>query len=150
MITIDKENVMDIYEEMLPLLEAHFDEVGVYKEFTLDPEWNTYSCLEDEEDLVCYTVRDNGKLVGYVVYIMHPSLHYKDETFAEMDVIYLDPNYRGGTTAAQLLMDAEDYCYNHGATMITMRMKVYLAFETLAKDLSYDKMEYVYTKYLGD
>lgn len=150
MISIGKESLMELKDELLPLFKAHADEVRPYREFSLNPLWEIYEQLEDDDKVVMYVARDGDDIIGYVIYFVSESLHYRNEVFATMDIVYLDPEYRGGNTAEILLQEAEDYLYSIGVTMIDMRMKVFASFESLAKHMNYDKMEYVYTKYLGD
>ena len=150
MIEIKKESIKDIKEEMLPLLVLHKEEVAPYDFLELNPAWDLYDAGEDAGSFVVYTVRDDGVLVGYLAYLINQSLHYQDERFAYADVIFLQDAYRHSYTANDLLTYAEaDLTDNYGVTMMLLHMKVKAPFETLALCQDYDKMEYVYTKYVG-
>lgn len=152
MITFDVESMVEMREEITPLFIKHKDEVAVYDFFELDPDWDTYKFYEDAGKYVHFTARDeDGTLVGYVSYAVTNSLHYKAEIYATMDLIYLHEDYRHTGIAEDMMEFAENYLKeNYGVTMLTIHMKTRAPFETLALSLDYDKMEYLYTKYVGD
>ncbi len=151
MITFDKDSLNNIDKDSFTeLLHSHKKEVAPYQELVLNPDWDYYERLEDEDMFVIFTAKNGDNLVGYVAYFISNSLHYKDSTFATMDIIYLSPEERGTGTAKSLVAFAEDYLINdYKVNMIDMRMKVFAPFEELAKSMDYDKMEYLYTKYIG-
>lgn len=152
MITFQIESIVDIQDEILPLLHKHKDEVAVYDFFQLDVEWDAYEAAEDTGKFVMFTAREeDGDLVGYVAYWVSQSPHYRAEKYGVMDVIYLHEDYRHTGVATDMMEYAEKVMKSeYGITMLTIHMKVWAPFETLATSLDYDKMEYLYTKYVGD
>lgn len=96
MITIQNESGMTLHDEILPLIQAHWHEIGAYGEdVPLDPDWQNYAVLEVSGLLHVATARVDGKLVGYCVTLVAPHLHYKSTVFAINDLIYVLPEYRG-------------------------------------------------------
>ena len=150
MITYQKRFISEIKEDLLPLLEKHKEEVAVYDFFSLNVMWDVYESAEDAGDFVCYTAEDDGTIIGYVAYFISEAVHYADEVYAVMDVIFLDEAYRHSPVSRELMQYAEEElrrCFN--ITMLTIHMKVWLTFKQLADDLGYDLKELMYTKYVG-
>jgi hypothetical protein len=149
MIIYQQEKFEDVYEQLAPLFEEHYREIAMYKDkISLNPDYEAYLGLGDS--LVCVTARDGETIVGYSFYFVKPHIHYKDHLYAYNDIIFLDKNYRGGETALQLTSLAEDTLYDLGVSVITMHMKSYAPFETLMKVQGFEKIEYLYSKYIGD
>jgi GNAT superfamily N-acetyltransferase len=150
MITYQVEKITDDFiEEVTPLLEEHYKDIAMYQDkIDLNPDWDTYKLI-DGDGFVAITARDDEKLIGYTAYFIKNNLHYKDHIFAVNDVIYLDKEYRGGTTAVDMLMYTEEVLEDLGVSVATMHMKTFAPFETLMQCLSFDKAEFLYTKYIG-
>lgn len=96
-------------------------------------------------------VYKDGKLIGYSVFILKPSLHYASTVFAHVDVIYIDPSFRGGTVGARLLCKTEEYAKQLKADVIIHHAKpnVPAIIQPLYK-LGYSMYEYILGKYVGD
>ena len=92
MITYQEELFKDIYEEMKPLLELHWEELAVNKDIRpLDVDVEGYTRVNEAGLLRIYTVREDNKLIGYAAFVINRSLHYKTWTSAICDVYYIDP-----------------------------------------------------------
>lgn len=145
------EKFADVFEELYPMFLKHKDEVAPYSFFELNINEAFYNKLEGLGNLLTVVAReDNGDAVGYVIYIVSESPHYMDEIYAVMDVIFVEDSHRHTGLASDLVSYAEDLLVkDYGVTMTTIHMKVFKAFEGLATSLGYDKMEYLYTKYVG-
>lgn len=151
MIGYNVETLAQCLEEMKPLLEEHYSEIAMYKDkIELNPDYDTYFALEENGHLHIVTVRDEGKLIGYYVSYIHKNMHYQDHLFAVNDVLFLHPDYRGGTVAYRMIRYAEEQLKALGVSVIMLHMKVAYPFEELCQALGMDKAEYVYTKFLGD
>jgi hypothetical protein len=93
-----RERVHGLWPELMPLLEAHWSEVA-YHGYPLRVNRAAYEALEDAGSLRVYTMRVNGELVGYAVYVKHPSIRH-EFVQAHQDGIYVKPEYRGGAGLA--------------------------------------------------
>ena len=144
------EKLVDIIEEMYPMLVDHFKEAedGVVedKEYRLNVDWSTYKRLEDIGVLYVLTVRDNGKLVGYNWYVVHPSLHMMDCNTAHEDIHYLLPSHRKGWTAVKMFKFAEQFLKSKGANRIMIGVKVKGNRDKLFKYLGYEVTEKLFMK----
>lgn len=150
MITIDKEQLIPLKDELLPLFEEHYKEVPAYAQLEVDPAWDLYEAYEADEDLVFFVARKEGEIIGYVCYLLGTYLHCQNETIADMNIIYVKPEYRGTNLGACLISEAEEHLFEVGVSIATINMKASASFETLAKSLDYDRMEIMYSKYLGE
>ena len=95
MIQFALERTADIKDEVKPLIEKHWQQVALNKDIVkLAPDWKQYSLLELAGMMRVYTARKDSKLVGYFAVIINKHLHYKNDTFAVCDVLYVDPEHK--------------------------------------------------------
>lgn len=98
----------DLFFEMKPLLERHWDEIALKDAFgPVDIDENAYRALYECGMLHVTTARDEGRLVGYAVYFVMHNFHYKTRRVAESDVFFLLPEYRKGLAGFRLLREAD-------------------------------------------
>lgn len=151
MIEYLEESIKDVLEEMKPLLVAHYKEVHAFPDkIPFNPDYELYFLLEEHNNLHVLTIRDDGKLVGYIIAFVRTNPHYQDHVYAVNDIIYLDPEYRHTDVSRNMLMIAED-CYRRlGASVITYHMKVSVPFKSLCESVGLEHKENMYMKYIGD
>lgn len=147
MITYQKEKLFDIFEEIEPLLEKHYEEVAVYKDkIEYAPDWVKYKSLEDGDMLKVATVRDDGKLVGYYFCIVTPNLHYSKDVYSVNDIVLIKPEYRNAKVGVGLFQYVEEWMKELGVSVMSMHMKTFLPFDSLCKGLDWDYTERLYLK----
>jgi len=104
-------------QEMLPLLRANWRESSSYEEgIEADPDFERYRKLDAAGMCLCITAREEGRLVGYVVYVVTHSTHHKTIMCGIGDAAYTDPQHRG--VGNQLLKIAEKHLKVAGVTRI--------------------------------
>ena len=81
-------------EEVKPLLKKHWEESEDLG-FPLDPDYELYLRIEREGLTRSFSVRDNGKIVGYAVFIVRHHPHYRTVVTANADVIFIEKEFRG-------------------------------------------------------
>lgn len=151
MITYQEEKLCTCFEEMIPLLEEHWEEVALYKDkVILDIDIERYLTLENLGSLHVVTVRDSDVLVGYFISFINPHLHYKSTVYALNDVLFICPEYRHQKVAKDLFSFAESGLKKRGVDVIILHMKVDHPFHTLSNYLGYEQAEYTYSKYVGE
>ncbi len=105
MITFQRENAVDVLDEIVPLAVAHDIEVkdAIAEEFPLNINRAAYIRLDTIGVLRVFTARDGDLLAGYVIMMICPSLRRDGLTIAMEDALYLCPQYRKAGNAVKLL-----------------------------------------------
>ena len=80
---------------MLPLLKAHHAEISDDADIPFDPNFDMYKKIEDLENMITFTVRKNGELIGYNSFFINFNLHFSSSFQAVQDVIYIGKEHRG-------------------------------------------------------
>jgi GNAT superfamily N-acetyltransferase len=141
------ERASALWTEIGPLLQAHFDEIAHDRTLKLEPYHLAYMQFEAAGSLRCYTARVEGKLVGYLVVVIAPHMHYVSLLQATQDVIYVDPEHRKSGTGLGLLRFAERHLEQDGVDVISQHVKI--AHPTLGKVLEhmgYEPVDTIYVK----
>ena len=150
-ITYQQDSVASYEKDAKDLLQAHWEEIALNKHaIKLNPDWEAYYELEDQDMLKVFTARSDGKLVGYFVVICRKHLHYKDNLFAFNDVLYLSQEYRKGMTGPKLMKFAEKCLKEDGVDVLVVNTKRHKPFDQLLVWLGYKHAENIYTKLLRD
>ena len=107
---IGSEHFLDIYDELLPLFREHHRELGPYKDrMPLAPNLPVYEFLQSVDQLVTFTARQDGRLVGYLVAKTGPGLHYAQTNQAITDIPYVHPDLPNrGMVMMRLFKAAEE------------------------------------------
>ena len=92
-----------LFDELVPLIAGHHLEISRFKDLELRPDWESYSKLSDAGVLRTYTARDNGKLVGYAIFVVQKHPHFSGSTQASEDLLYLEPSMRLGRIGLDFL-----------------------------------------------
>jgi len=108
-----------------PLFERHYREASADLSVPLDPNWDLYDTMEQKGLEVCIALRKGGALVGYVVYLMAPHLHY-DHIVAEADVFFIDQGHRSGWLGVKLFQVAEELLREKGVSEVCNRIKLHV------------------------
>ena len=151
MFTYQQEFLDTCLSDMDHLLKMHWEQIALNKEkIKLNPDFDAYKELEAQGKLKIFTVRHDKELVGYFVVLVGYNIHYKDHLFAQNDVIYVHPDYRKGSTGANLISFAEKCLKEDNVSVLSINTKVHKPFDPLMERLGFNLIERVYSKYLGD
>lgn len=94
-ISFQEEKIIDLREEIEPLLIKHWEELANNKDTRpLDVDFDLYIKLNEDGFIKVFTARIEGELIGYASFFIANNLHYKTWKYATADVYYLDPAYR--------------------------------------------------------
>lgn len=143
-----EERVSALWDESMPLLERHFDEIAHYKDIALAPDQVTYEEMERAGVLRCYTARHNGELVGYAVFFVRPGMHYRHSLQAIQDVLFVVPERRVGTTGIRLIRFAEARLKALGVQVVYHHAKLTNRVGELLVKLGYELVDQLYAKRL--
>lgn len=151
MIEYSVEKLADCLEEIAPLLSDHYEEVAMYQDkVALEPDYDRYLTLADQDILHVVTARDGGDLIGYFISFLMPHIHYSSHTYAVNDILFLDKRYRNASAGKGMFEFAETALKELGVSVMTIHMKTAIPFDSLCESLGYDYAERNYTKYIGE
>ena len=151
MIKFDIEKYSQWGEDIKELTKLHYDEVAVNKDvIPLDPDWDRYKYLCDNNLLLCITARDEKKLVGYSIFFITKHIHYKSTTYATNDVLYLHPNYRKGSLGLKLIKISEKFLKEINADKILWHIKFNKDFRSILHRLGYVDEDVIVGKIIKD
>jgi GNAT superfamily N-acetyltransferase len=134
--------------EMQELFPAHYEELCVTKDFPLVPDYDKYKQMCDLGMLKAVTVSAGDELIGYIIFIIQPHLHYKTCITAFEDIYYVKPEYRKGRIGIRLFQYAEKVLREAGVNRIIMHTKIHLDNSKLFEYLGYKHSDKIYTKIL--
>lgn len=147
MLTFQVESLADVREEAEPLLIRHWQEIALNQDTVpLDPDWAAYEKLEHAGRLCITTVRENGRLIGYVSDLIGGNLHYLSLRLAENDIFWLAPEHRRGRTGARLILESERNATALGVNKLVKRVKLHNDVGPFLERLGYVAIERVYVK----
>lgn len=150
-LTYGKEKLAECYAEGVELLHLHWQEIAPYQDLlTLNPDMDIYRTAEEKGTLHIITARDNGKLVGYIILMVHRHLHYKHVLIATDDIHFLHPDYRQGGAGVRLFMSAEKEMRKLGVKILVMRTKANHDHGVLFERLGYSALDRTFSKRLDD
>lgn len=103
MIAMGFEQWADAQPAIARLCGQHWKEIAGNQDcIPLDPNWETYATLADAGKVKLLTVRDDGRLVGYMIVFIWGHLHYKSTLHAAEDIYFLLPEYRRGMLGVRM------------------------------------------------
>ena len=149
-LTYQKEDWIVFMEDCGELIVAHWQDVALDQATVeLDPDWDTYNCIDAQGGLEVVTARDEGTLVGYSIHIISTHIHYKNLKIAEGDVFWLDSAYRRGMAGIKLLKAAEKHLVAIGVDKVINKVKLHKDVVRIFERLGYTAIERVYAKGLA-
>ena len=147
-ITFQSERATECFSEALPLLQAHWDEVANYQDIKLDPDFEVYAMLEETGKLKTYTARNaERKLIGYFVAFVSHHPHHRKSLQANLDIIFILPEYRGGT-GRKFISWCENQLRDEGVQVVYQHLKIAHDKAALMQKLGYEAIDKVYGKRL--
>ena len=153
MITAMVEKFGNDFSEIKALLQLHYKELALNQDrVPLDPRWDVYNEYEESGTLVYVTLREAGQLIGYVICIVAPGLHYKTCLTAIMDIMFVDPSKRDTLArGALMLIDTlEAELRRRGVQRWFMGTKLHKDIGAIFKRRKFVAVEMTYTKWIGD
>jgi len=114
-----------------------------------DPDFDKMAMLEKLDLWHILTVRNNGKLIGYLWALLAPHLHYRNSgLMLIVDAYYIAPEYRRGTGVG-LLKFMEAFACEKKAIKIYLTCKVHRDQTKLFTALGYRLSDYAFIKRIG-
>jgi GNAT superfamily N-acetyltransferase len=151
MITFHVESVEERLEELKELLPMHYHELALNQDkVPLDPQYDVYIERERRGELLFMTMREGGELVGYFIGFIAPGLHYKTCLTCTMDIFYVRPDKRNGSSGIKLFKHVENECIRRGVKRWFVGSKVHKDASAIFERLGFNRVEIYYSKWLGE
>lgn len=147
MITYLVEPWSQVKQEIVNLIDKHWEEVAVYRDqITLKIQWDAYDAMEKQGMLHCVALRNEGALIGYYIGIVKPHLHYADSLTCFTDVYFIDKAHRKGRAGIELFKIVEKTLHKRGVQRMIVSTKITLDMSPILQRLGFDETERVYMK----
>ena len=130
-----------LIEEMIPLWRNHHDEISVYKDMQLSPDFKIYENAEKMGMLRIYTARHEGTLVGYQIYFVHFHPHYSETKEAVQDLLFLSKTMRIGFIGYRFIKWVDDQLFADGVAIIYQNVENTHDHSALLERLGYQEHE---------
>ena len=129
------------------MLKQHWEELANHKDIRpLDPDYQMYLAMNDMQIIRVFTVRSDGKLIGYSIWIVHNHLHYKTWLYAVSDIYWLDYEYRKTGISFEFFFKIEDWLKSLGVKSITVQDKLQYSHNNFFTRVGYTPIEKNYEK----
>lgn len=146
-VTFQTEPLADVWDEALPLLQAHWEEIAHHRDSPLNPDRERYQGANEAGTLRVFTVRKGGSLIGYAAYFLYSSLHYQ-VTQAVSDVVYLDPAYRGRMLGYRFIAWCEAQLKSGGARYVYQFVPMAHDWSPMLRRRGHEVVGHVFTRRL--
>jgi len=143
-----RENINELWSDLAPLIEQHYQEIARYHDIPLNPDVEQYGQLENTGMFRIYTVRHDDQLIGYAAYLVSTNIHYMDSMQAHQDVLFVTPAYRKSRIGIQLIQYADKQLQQDGVQLVYHHVKINHNFGPLLERLGYELNELLYVKRL--
>jgi hypothetical protein len=148
LITYSISNAKNCFEEIRRLLQLHYEEVSLIKNYPLNPDYSLYMLMDSKDLIKVILCKKDNQIIGYIVFALSKHLHYQDCLVANEDIYFLMPEYRQGRTGIRMFKFAEEYLKSINVDMIKYSTKVHLDKSSIFEYLGYENTEKVFTKML--
>lgn len=146
------EKLVPAFDEIEALIVEHYREIALFKDkVPLVPKWDTYRQIEEAGKIHFCTARDkeSGGLIGYYISIVDTHLHYGETLHAMLDIYFIKPEYRRGTTGIRLFQFMEEEMKKLGVQVIYTGVKLSNDISAVWERLGYQPVETKHAKYIG-
>lgn len=137
----------------LSLMQQHWEEVGANQDhLELDLDIDAYKKMMDAGVMQTYyvTTKADDELVGYWSFFLIDSPHHAGKKCAQNDVVYVKKSHRAYPMVQQCFKGIEANLKRKGASIIHYSVTTKRDFSPLLKRQGFEKIEDVYSKYLGE
>lgn len=145
--TLIETTVSDKIEALMPLLCLHRDELATARHLmALAPNVDAYRTLENTRSLLALVAYAGEEIAGYAVSFIGPHLHYSGLRYAENDVLFVKPEFRGGRLGLRLMRETERLAHARGARMVMWHAKPDTALAQMLPRMGYGVQDIIYGK----
>lgn len=146
MTTFQVEPVEEWASEATDLIYAHWQELGLDLDLEIAPDFTKMKAMEDVGMFKVITVREDGKMVGYLLAIIATHFHYRNSPkMLIVDAYYVAPECRSGT-GVKLIRFTEDLAQKMGMIKIYLSCKIHRDHSKLFTGMGYALSDYAFIK----
>lgn len=137
----------ELWQEAQPLIERGFRDLDPFQEVPLDVNVKAYEQLQKLGVLRIYTARvhPSGRLIGYAVFMVAPSIRRRYLIQANQDVLHVDASYQRQAAVA-LLKYSEICLQTEGVGLIYQSCPIGSRFGALLEKFGYQPALQTYAK----
>lgn len=119
------EKMHEVIDDLAPLHAEHFKETEVLylNETDVLPDYERFKQVTEAGQFIVFTVRVDGKAVGYLQYYIYHDMHTRGVRQAREDAFFITKEHRGNGFAPRLLNYAESCLKKLGCDYVGMTSK---------------------------
>lgn len=144
-----REFLHQVWDESMPLVKAHYQEIAHYQDIELKPDRDRYMAIEDAGGVRLFTVREEGRLIGYCLFLVSRHPHYMGSLQAMQDVLYLDPSLRGRLIGYRFINWCDEKLKADGVQVVMQHTKDTHNFGPMLERMGYEIMYHVFARRLN-
>ena len=145
-LTFQVETVDEWARDAGEIYREHWKELGLDLDLEIAPDIEKMRIMESVGVWKVIAARSGGRLVGYVLAVFSPHLHYRTSPpMFIVDAYYIAPEFRNGD-GAKMLIFAEELAKSLGAIKIYLSCKVHQDHSALFTALGYRLSDYAFIK----
>ena len=134
-----------VFKELDGILQKHKEELCLFPDTVLAPDWNVYRKLSRIGKLIVITARQENEIVGYTINIIQRHMHYPF-LYGVNDILYMEPELRGH--GIRLIKFTEKTLKEKGVSFFSLSIKPHVDFRKVVEKLGYNLLEYQYFRRL--
>lgn len=139
--------VEEFFKYQEGILDEHWDEVAGNKNaIKLSPDIQKYKALQELGILKNFVLFEGEEMIGYSVILSQPHLHYKDDIFAFVDVIFVKKEYRNSRAGLFLINQIEEWAKENVSLLTYHTKPKHPTIERILEKKGYSHMENIYGK----
>jgi len=152
MITYSEDSFENILFDFQVLLPQHMAEMNYFEMNgeKFDPDYAGYIRGQSVGKIVLITAKDDGVLVGYIVFCVNTHIRYKSTLYASEDLYYVVPSHRRQGIAKKLFEVAEKTLKDRKVKFMFATTKVYHDRSGLLEQSGYECFEKKFAKKLEE
>jgi hypothetical protein len=145
LITYQEETDFDKFiVEGKPLFDRNNEELDFFG-LSVDVNTPLYRSLRQVDCFKVYSIREDGKLIGYSSFILQPHLQHKEHWQANQDVLYIVPEKRGNGIAFMKWCENE-LVETRNISFVFRSVTKFKDWSLILKRLNYEEVETIYMK----
>jgi hypothetical protein len=136
----------ELCDEIYPLLRKHYEEISHYKDIPLTPDFERYMTMDQNGSLRLFTARSDKLLIGYMIYFVMQNIHYRTSKQAALDIIFIDPAYRGN--GAKFIFWGDNQLKEEDVQVVYHHLKKAHDYSPMLTRMGYELVDLLYARRL--